>query len=95
MDDEERGQCEGCLGYFDDSELSQPVLCSECWEKAAGYDCADLDRKALSQAITDALAELDRLNHMPVQIALYVSRAKGGLKTALENSFMVQSGRKI
>jgi hypothetical protein len=84
MCEENRGQCEGCLGYFDECELEQPVICKECLDKAAGYDSKDNSLRKARSAMENAKKELDKLQGMPVQVALYVSRAKGMLTVGLE-----------
>lgn len=78
----DRYQCQECLGYFEEIETIQPILCKGCLDKAAGYDIADLDciyliktLKQLLESFKNASTDNEKLNAL--------AEAKGTICVAL------------
>jgi len=64
-------QCEECLGYFEEDNLKQPVICLDCLDKLRLFDIRDHERTYLIQTLQELLNETDiNVIHGRISVAL-------------------------
>ena len=83
--EEERFQCDLCLGYHRDSHITDVVICDECRDNAASAAIRGSDLNACRATIQEVVKRLTGLNEES-NLLMAIGNAKGMLLGVLNRT---------